>query len=652
MKRNDGTKRNVGVKRNVGWAKAQGSLEYLILIAVVLAVAAFVVLFVTGAFGGQQSSALLGNCRQAASTCKLFLLSSPNDPCVMCREQCQNPSTGLDLIKPSLNLRVSDCVKGDGSACGFCKAGDPAGIVLGGGGGDGGGGGGTQNQQPTISVSSPSSCSLNSACAFTASAADADGTVSSIAWTCSFVSRTGAASDCAGQATVSQGGASYSVQTGGTNEGTISVTATATDNQGAQASAVGSARVIAGTTNQPPTLSVAPPSFCGVNTQCTFVASASDPEGGTVSISWTTCTLTRMSGNTLIRDICTGTVGSGGTTYTVTPSNTGTLSVRTVATDPQGASTQQDSSVTVSSTATMPPIITIAPPSSCTVNTQCTFTASASDPDGGAVTISWTACTLMRMSGNTLIRDICTGTVGSGGTTYTVTPSNTGTLSVTANATDTSGANGGNTSSVSVSPPAGVNLALSPTSVKRNDLVTGTLTSTFPNTQCSVYYRHQEDPVTADYNLLSYSVLTKPDGSYVDTRPISIGGFLKVFATCQSTTSTTTGLTVQGASLYSSTTSAGQYKTSASYPGSGTITFTVKSTYFGGNANMYYRPSGTTQQWRILAGCTTSSVGACQYTTAASAFGIGTFDVEAWMNVGVRPTDPALMSNTATVTVT
>lgn len=48
--------------------KGQGSLEYLIIVAAVLAVAAIVVLFVTGAIGTSRSSGDLNACRAALST--------------------------------------------------------------------------------------------------------------------------------------------------------------------------------------------------------------------------------------------------------------------------------------------------------------------------------------------------------------------------------------------------------------------------------------------------------------------------------------------------------------------------------------------------------------------------------------------------------
>ena len=59
----------------------QGSLEYLIIIAAVLAIAAIVVLFLTGAFTGATSSGDLSLCKYAASKCATELATSASDTC-------------------------------------------------------------------------------------------------------------------------------------------------------------------------------------------------------------------------------------------------------------------------------------------------------------------------------------------------------------------------------------------------------------------------------------------------------------------------------------------------------------------------------------------------------------------------------------------
>ncbi len=47
--------------------KGQGSLEYLIIVAAVLAVAAIVIMFITGALGGSRDAGNINQCRVAAA---------------------------------------------------------------------------------------------------------------------------------------------------------------------------------------------------------------------------------------------------------------------------------------------------------------------------------------------------------------------------------------------------------------------------------------------------------------------------------------------------------------------------------------------------------------------------------------------------------
>ena len=90
--------------------KGQGALEYLIIIAAVLAVAAIVVYFLTGALGGQQEQASFAECKNAAAACKNSRLLTPMDPCVRCEEACSDIGSGEELYPGAV-----DC----------CKAGKP-----------------------------------------------------------------------------------------------------------------------------------------------------------------------------------------------------------------------------------------------------------------------------------------------------------------------------------------------------------------------------------------------------------------------------------------------------------------------------------------------------------------------------------------------
>ena len=70
--------------------RGQGSLEYLIIIAAVLAIAAIVVLFLTGAFSGASSTGDLSLCKDTASKCATELATSASVMCsvTMCESSC------------------------------------------------------------------------------------------------------------------------------------------------------------------------------------------------------------------------------------------------------------------------------------------------------------------------------------------------------------------------------------------------------------------------------------------------------------------------------------------------------------------------------------------------------------------------------------
>jgi len=78
-------------------ARAQGSLEYLVIIAVVLAISSIVMLYATGIIGTQKSSVSISTCKQASIDCKLSKISSPTDSCTQCDTSCKDLSTGLEV---------------------------------------------------------------------------------------------------------------------------------------------------------------------------------------------------------------------------------------------------------------------------------------------------------------------------------------------------------------------------------------------------------------------------------------------------------------------------------------------------------------------------------------------------------------------------
>jgi hypothetical protein len=96
--------------------RAQGSLEYLIIIATVLAIVTIVVLYASGIIGPQKTSVSISTCKQAAENCKLSQMTAPTDPCTGCISACAN-TTVNSCSQPGAVKGVS---KG---AVGCCKKG-------------------------------------------------------------------------------------------------------------------------------------------------------------------------------------------------------------------------------------------------------------------------------------------------------------------------------------------------------------------------------------------------------------------------------------------------------------------------------------------------------------------------------------------------
>jgi len=106
--------------------KAQGALEYLIIIAAVLAIAAIVVLFLTGAFRGATGGGDLAKCRLAAANCANNIASgmyATNASCVTpCQAACAD-SSGYDLLQTP-KATISCNAAGPGTlACEYCIGG-------------------------------------------------------------------------------------------------------------------------------------------------------------------------------------------------------------------------------------------------------------------------------------------------------------------------------------------------------------------------------------------------------------------------------------------------------------------------------------------------------------------------------------------------
>ena len=94
--------------------KAQGSLEYLVIIAAVLLVSGVVVYFVAGNTKANVSSANIAECRNAAEHCNSVHLVNAHDPCNFCESACT--VGGRDILNPNCSFAVSLCKQGNVSA--------------------------------------------------------------------------------------------------------------------------------------------------------------------------------------------------------------------------------------------------------------------------------------------------------------------------------------------------------------------------------------------------------------------------------------------------------------------------------------------------------------------------------------------------------
>ena len=78
--------------------RAQGALEYLIIIAAVLGIATVTVLFLTGVFSGSVSSAEFSKCRASASNCNKDIALWSTPPCSYCDDACKFSSSGKEIL--------------------------------------------------------------------------------------------------------------------------------------------------------------------------------------------------------------------------------------------------------------------------------------------------------------------------------------------------------------------------------------------------------------------------------------------------------------------------------------------------------------------------------------------------------------------------
>jgi len=91
--------------------KAQGSLEYLVIIAVVLLVAGIVVYVVSGSAGNSVSSINFEQCKTAANQCRTNHLVNAHDPCNFCEKACT--VNGKDILEGTGFSAVELCKQGN-----------------------------------------------------------------------------------------------------------------------------------------------------------------------------------------------------------------------------------------------------------------------------------------------------------------------------------------------------------------------------------------------------------------------------------------------------------------------------------------------------------------------------------------------------------
>ena len=101
--------------------RGQGSIEYLIIIAVVIGIIAIVAFFVLNPAQSTLDSGQLAQCRSAARMCAASRQVAPNDPCTSCEGMCIS-NGGNDIISGT---------PGEGQAVLCCKAGEPENIYEG-----------------------------------------------------------------------------------------------------------------------------------------------------------------------------------------------------------------------------------------------------------------------------------------------------------------------------------------------------------------------------------------------------------------------------------------------------------------------------------------------------------------------------------------
>jgi UDP-glucose 4-epimerase len=234
--------------------------------------------------------------------------------------------------------------------------------------------------------------------------------------------------------------------------GTYSITARATDNQGATATSGARSVTVNSPANQAPAVSLTVPvnnATFTATASITISADATDPDGSITRVEF-------FNGTTKLGESTTA-------PYSYTWSNmaVGTYSITARATDNQGATATSDArSVTVNPPANQAPAVSLTSPdnnATFTASASITISADATDPDGSITRVEF-------FNGTTKLGESTTAPFS-----YTWSSVAVGTYSITARATDNQGATAtSDARSVTVNSPANQAPAVSLTSPDNN----------------------------------------------------------------------------------------------------------------------------------------------------------------------------------------
>jgi hypothetical protein len=228
----------------------------------------------------------------------------------------------------------------------------------------------SSNIRPTISGTPPTTATVGTQYSFTPTASDADG------GTLTF------------SITNQPSWATFSATTGrlqGTpvaaNVGTFANIGISVSDGQDSAPLASFSIVVSAAPNQPPTITGVPPGLVTVGTQYSFMPTASDADGGTLTFSITN----RPTWATF-------STATGRLAGTPTAANVGTFAnIGIGVSDGQGGTAQLGTfAIVVSAAANVAPTISGTPPTTATVGTQYSFVPTASDADGGTLTFSIT----------------------------------------------------------------------------------------------------------------------------------------------------------------------------------------------------------------------------------------------------------------------